>query len=101
MDWLRQTWSRLRDLFGRGRLEREMAEELRLHLEMRTERHIAAGLSPAEARLAAQRSSGGVAQSQPRVRDERTFVWIEQAAPAIRYALPLCRPAAGLQAVGA
>ena len=30
MDWLRQTWSRIRALFERGKLEREMAEEMRL-----------------------------------------------------------------------
>ena len=41
MDWLRQTLSRIRDLFRRGKLEREMAEEMRLHLELRAERHIA------------------------------------------------------------
>jgi predicted permease len=51
----------IRRLVHRRRAERELDEEIRAHLEMETERNIADGMSPEEARLAAQRSFGSVA----------------------------------------
>lgn len=51
--------SRLRALFTRGRLERELDEELRFHIEMQTEDNLRAGMDPDEARRAARRRFGG------------------------------------------
>ncbi|MCW5548715.1 MAG: ABC transporter permease [Opitutaceae bacterium] len=64
-------WSKLRALFSRSRLEREMAEEMQAHLDGLTERNIAAGMSPEEARYAARRAFGGVEQIKERARDVR------------------------------
>ena len=63
-----------------------MNAELRAHLDVLTERNVAAGMSPEEARFAAQRDFGGVAQIQERARDERRSVWIEQLGQDLRYA---------------
>jgi predicted permease len=57
-----------------------MAEEMQAHLDGLTERNIAAGMSPAEARYAARRAFGGVEQIKERARDERAWVWLEQLA---------------------
>ena len=44
------------------------------------------GLSPEEARWAAQRSFGGVAQTREAHRDVRSFLWLEDLARDVRYA---------------
>lgn len=50
---------RLRALFRKDELERELDDELRFHLEKEIEQNIARGMSREEARLAALRSFGG------------------------------------------
>lgn len=77
MESLRQLGSRFAGIFRRRNLEAEMAEEMRQHLERRTQEKIADGFSPAEARNAAQREFGGIAQLQEQCRDERRFGWLE------------------------
>jgi predicted permease len=61
---------RLRSLFQREKLESEMSEQIRLHLEMHAEANRAAGMSPDEARDAARREFGGVEQVKEYYRDE-------------------------------
>lgn len=56
-------------LLRRGEAERELNEELQSHLDMETAANIRAGLPPDEARFAALRTFGGVAQVQDRCRD--------------------------------
>ncbi len=51
--WLRQTLLRLRSIFHRDRIESELDEEIRFHIQERTAAEIAAGLSAAEARRVA------------------------------------------------
>ena len=48
---------RLRALFRRGAMERELAEELRFHLEREAEKYQRAGASPEEALRRAVRSA--------------------------------------------
>ena len=87
MDSLRQLCSRLAGSFRRRDLEVEMAEEMCQHLERRTQEKIADGLTPDDARHAAQREFGGVAQVQEQCRDEGRFVWLEQFAQDMRIGL--------------
>ncbi len=61
---------KLTALFRKKKLDAEMAEEMRLHLERRIEENIAGGLSPEDARYAAQREFGGVEQIKERARDQ-------------------------------
>jgi hypothetical protein len=51
---LRQMTLRIRTLFQRNRVERELEEEFQFHLEQRIELEIARGVSPEEARSAAR-----------------------------------------------
>ena len=64
-----------------------MHAEMQAHLDGLTERNIAAGMSPEDARYAALREFGGVAQIAERARDERRSVWVEQLWQDLRYAV--------------
>jgi len=55
---LSQIWRWLISFARRGRLEREMEEEMRFHLEMRIEQNLASGMAAEEARYAARRQFG-------------------------------------------
>jgi hypothetical protein len=46
MRWKKQIRLRLRSLFFRGRVEKELQEEFEFHLERQVEVNLAAGLSP-------------------------------------------------------
>jgi hypothetical protein len=60
MSWTSVMAARLRALFGRDKLERELDDEVRFHLEMEIDDNIARGMSPDEARYSALRSFGAV-----------------------------------------
>jgi len=78
---------KLHGLLRRRKIDKEMSEEMRLHLELQTERNIAAGMDPDEARYAARREFGGVEQIKERCRDQRGWVWLEQTMHDFRYAV--------------
>src|SRR5262245_16559146 len=61
MRWRQELTFIIRRLIHRRRAERELDDEIRVHLEMEIEQNIADGMSPEEARLAARRSFGSVA----------------------------------------
>jgi predicted permease len=62
---------RLRTLFARTTVERELEEELRYHLDRQTEENVAAGMTYEDARRAAMRSIEGVEQRKEECRDMR------------------------------
>src|SRR5438876_12058231 len=71
MRWHYKLRLRLRSLFGRSAVERELATELRFHLEEQIAENIAAGMPGEEARTAALRTMGGLAQIAEDCRDAR------------------------------
>jgi putative ABC transport system permease protein len=77
----------LRALVRRDEVEREMQDEMALHLERATERLIARGMSPAAAQAEARREFGNVAYLQHSARDARGVRWIENALQDMRYAV--------------
>lgn len=60
-----------RALLGRSRFEADMQEELRFHLQARTEDLVRSGLSPAEARRRARLEFGGAARIEEECREAR------------------------------
>jgi len=87
MRWIAKISFYLRSLFSGRKLEVQMTEEMRVHLEMETEAKIASGMSSEEARVAAAREFGNVASVQERTRDERGWVWPEQCVKDIGFAV--------------
>ena len=82
---------RLRALFRRAETERDLDEEIRLHLELETERNRDLGLAPDEARRAALVSFGGVEVAKETHRDGRGVRWLEDALWDARFALRTLR----------
>ena len=80
---------RLRALFARTTAEADLDEELRYHVDREIERNVRSGMSPADARLAARRSFGNVAQHKEAVRDSWgvAAAWADEAGQNLRFAL--------------
>jgi predicted permease len=95
MSWATVVASRLRGLFGRKRLESELDEEVRFHLEMQIDDNVKAGMNPAEARYAALRSFGGRESMKETYRERRTFALVETTAQDLRYAARTLRKSPG------
>lgn len=98
---LRTIRLRLRSLFRRRRVEQELDDELRAHLEHQIDLHLASGLSRADARAAALTELGNVALIQEQCRDVRRVSLIEDAFRDLRYGLRSMRRAPGHTAVAA
>src|ERR1700704_530449 len=58
-------------LVRRPTIDKQLDAELRFHLEQRTADHIAAGMSPEEARRRTQIELGGIEQVKQKCRDVR------------------------------
>jgi len=86
MRWAEKLRLRMRSVFHRGDLERELDEELRLHFEQQVAENLAAGMSAEEARYAARRMIGGTEQIKEECRDRRGVNWIVSIAQDLRYA---------------
>lgn len=89
------SFSRLGALFRKKKLDAEMTEEMRLHLELLTEQNIARGMAPEEARYAAQRAFGGVDQVMEQCRDQRGWAWLGQVARDLRFSARSLRRSPG------
>src|SRR5262245_6612297 len=87
MTRLRIFFHRLLGLFLRRRLERELEEEIRSHLEMQIEDNLLQGMSPEDARRAARLRFGGVEQVKEAYRDKSRLGWIESLWQDLRYAI--------------
>lgn len=91
--------SRFMGLFRRGRLEQELEDEVRSHLEMLEEENLRRGMPPEEARYAALRSFGGVDQTKERYREQRGLPFVDSFFQDIRYGLRGLRRTPGFAAV--
>jgi predicted permease len=78
MSPIRPILSRLRSLFGRAAVERDMAAELQAHLELQEAANRAAGMSSQEAHYAAHRQFGHLDGVKEAAREQRGWVWLEQ-----------------------
>ena len=89
---------RLRALFQRRSMERELDDELRFHIEHETEKYIREGMSPDDARRRALVAFGGVARIKDDVRDVRGLSWFDIVRQDLRYAVRGLRSAPGFTA---
>src|SRR5687768_3720786 len=85
MTLLRTLVCRLRALLRSRQMDREIDDEIASHLAEATEEYIRQGLSPEDARQAAQRGFGGVTQSKEVYRDVRSFMWLDDLTRDVRH----------------
>lgn len=84
--WLFKLRFRLRALTRRHHVGNELDEEFLYHLDQRTEREIAKGLPPEDARRVAVRAMGGIEQVKEECRDILGVSLIEAFSQDFRYA---------------
>src|SRR6266446_3297207 len=98
-EFFRTSTQRLAALFGRRRLEDDLDEELRSHLEMAVELNLGKGMSAEEARREALRSFGGIEQTKENYRDQRGLPMIETTLQDLRFGLRMLRRSPGFSAL--
>ena len=86
---------RLRALFRKDQLNDELREELASHLEHEAQKHMTAGVDPAEAMRRARMALGGTAQVEQRVRDQHGVRLVEGLMQDLRFALRQLRRSPG------
>jgi predicted permease len=90
---LRDLLLRVRALVSPHRVERELDEELAFHIERETHKHIANGLSPADARARALARFGSVPLAADECRDARGIGLVEDLTRDVVYAFRAFRRA--------
>jgi predicted permease len=92
-------WYRLRALFHRDAMERELDAELQFHLEEAAAAHVRDGRSPDEARRLARLELGGVAQVKEDSRDARGVRFIHDFFADLRFGLRMMWKAPAFAAI--
>jgi macrolide transport system ATP-binding/permease protein len=87
MEWLRIVMSRCAALFRAKKLDADLDEELRAHIELAAEENIRRGMTAEEARMEALRVFGGVTQTREAYRVQRGVPWMETLVWDVRYGL--------------
>src|SRR5436309_6168446 len=91
--WLFTIPLRLRSLFRWAQADQELDDELRDHLERKTEEYVAQGMTQEEAHRRARLDLGGIEQTKEKCRDARRVNWIQDLTQDLRYALRRLRMA--------
>jgi len=99
MKWIRNVNLRLRALFQKQKLDTQMDDEMRSHIEMQTQENIEAGMMPEEARYAALPEFGWVESIKATCRYQRGVSWIENLSQDVRYSGRMLRKNPGFTAV--
>src|ERR687887_983688 len=87
MRWTRRLRLRLRSLIRRSRVEAEIDEELRYHVERQVDELIARGMDPTQARYAALRDMGGIERRKEECRESLGLRLIDELRYDVRFAL--------------
>src|SRR5947209_9414996 len=96
--WLFTIPLRLRSLFRRAQADQQLDDELRDHLERKTEEYVAKGMAPEEAQRRARFDLGGIEQTKEKCRDARRVNWIQDLIQDLRVGLRILRTSPGFTA---
>jgi predicted permease len=92
---MRTVWFRIRALWTRREIDRDLDDELAFHLSQRTDKNRTEGMEAARARHAAHRQLGNVTQIKERTTSLRTFAAFEDMLQDLRYGARMLRKSPG------
>src|SRR5881296_4418547 len=75
--WIYTIPLQLRSLFRWSKADQELDDELRDHLDLKTEQYVAQGMTQEEAHRRARLDLGGIEQTKEKCRDARRVNWIQ------------------------
>jgi len=90
-EWQNKTWQRVKRLWKRSQLDRDLEEEVAFHLDMREEKNRHMGIDVEEARYAARRQFGNATNFKERSHDMWTFKTFEEFLQDLRHSARLLR----------
>lgn len=99
MRWTVAWMGRVRNLWRRENVAREIAEEARTHIEMRTEDNVATGMRLEQARYDARMRFGNVKLMEERTREMDLMTWIETGWQDLRFAWRMLVKSPGFTAI--
>lgn len=85
VSWLRTIQARFYSLFRREKLDAEMDEEIRSHIELQARANLAAGMNPKQARLAAIHQFGSTESIKEFCREQRGWPWLDELLQDLRF----------------
>jgi len=95
MDWMRTLLNRILSIFRSRKLDADLDEELEAHIDLAIAENMQRGMKAEEARTAALRAFGGVAQIRETYRVQRGLPWLEIAARNVRITIRQLRRSPG------
>ncbi len=99
MRWMTDLWFRLRALFARDGMERDLQEEFAFHVEMEARKLEAAGMAPSEARRTARLNFGGEERFKEKARESWGVGLLTDLLQDTRYAARSLRRSLGFASV--
>ncbi|HKS81494.1 MAG TPA: ABC transporter permease [Candidatus Acidoferrales bacterium] len=99
MRWIAKAGLRVRSLFHRRAVDRELDDEMQFHLERQIGANMQAGMTRDEARNAALREFGGVEQFKEECRDVRRANWLLDFLQDLRFGVRMLGKSRGFAAI--
>ncbi len=97
--WLYTIPLRLRSLFRWAQADQELDDELRDHVERKTDEYVAQGMATEAARRRARLELGGIEQTKEKCRDARRVNWIQDFVQDLHFGFRMLRKSPAFTAV--